>query len=104
MLNNKGQSIVIFAIILPLLLLFITYVYDVSSVQYEKNRINSIAEIAKNSVSEDKCSIVEKNDNKITCTKEGTKIILSKRIKSIFGRILNKTYYDISVTIELGEM
>ena len=104
MVNNKGQSIVIFVLVLPLLILFISYVFDVSNVQYERNKLNSIASVVKDSKSDNKCDIAVKNDKDLICTSDGNKITLKKRIKSIFGKILNKDYYDISVTIELGEM
>ena len=43
MLNNKGQSLVIFVICLPLLLLFLTYIFDIVSVKYEKRKITNLA-------------------------------------------------------------
>lgn len=104
MVNNKGQSIVIFVLVLPLLILFISYVYDISNVQYEKNKLNSVANLVKDSKADDKCSIAIMNDKDIKCVPTENKVTISKKIKSIFGRILNKNYYDISVTIELGEM
>ena len=38
-LNNKGQSLVMFIIIIPIFLLIITLVYDVGTAIYEKNRL-----------------------------------------------------------------
>lgn len=38
-LNNKGQSLVMFIIIIPIFLLIVTLVYDVGTAIYEKNRL-----------------------------------------------------------------
>ena len=38
-LNNKGQSLVMFIIIIPIFLLIVTLVYDVGTAIYEKNRM-----------------------------------------------------------------
>ncbi len=41
-LNNRGQSLVMFVIIIPIFLLIITLVYDVGNAIYEKNRIENV--------------------------------------------------------------
>lgn len=41
-LNNRGQSLVMFVIIIPMFLLIITLVYDVGNAIYEKNRIENV--------------------------------------------------------------
>lgn len=40
-LNNKGQSLVMFVIIIPIILLVLTLVYDVGISIYEKNRLSN---------------------------------------------------------------
>lgn len=40
-LNNKGQSLVMFVIIIPIFALLITLVYDVGSAIYEKNSLSN---------------------------------------------------------------
>lgn len=40
-LNNKGQSLVMFIIIIPIFILILTLVYDVGSAIYEKNRLSN---------------------------------------------------------------
>lgn len=40
-LNNKGQSLVMFIILLPILLLILTLVYDVGNAIYEKDRLSN---------------------------------------------------------------
>ena len=40
-LNNKGQSLVMFVVLIPIVLLVLTLVYDVGSAIYEKNRLSN---------------------------------------------------------------
>lgn len=40
-LNNKGQSLVMFIIMIPVVLVIFTLVYDVGNAIYEKNRLSN---------------------------------------------------------------
>ena len=42
-LNNKGQALVMFVVIIPIFLLIITLVYDMAGIIYEKNRLSNVA-------------------------------------------------------------
>lgn len=44
-LNNKGQSLVMFVLIVPIFLLIITLVYDVANAIYEKDRLSNTVTI-----------------------------------------------------------
>ena len=48
MKNNRGQTIVVFVLFLPLLILFCAYVYDTVNANYEKNRIQNLVNTAVN--------------------------------------------------------
>lgn len=41
MLNKKGQSLVIFVLIMPVILFILILVYDVGNALYEKNRLSN---------------------------------------------------------------
>ena len=103
MLNNKGQSLVIFVIILPILLLFISYVFDVITINYERNRLNNIAVQIKdnvNTLTDDEIVIlVNKNDKEIDVDIKENEIKLSKNIKGIFNKITKQEYYNINSII-----
>ena len=45
-LNNKGQSLVMFICLLPILLLIVLAIVDVSRMVIEKNKLNNINYIA----------------------------------------------------------
>lgn len=103
MLNNRGQSLVIFVIVLPILLLFISYVFDVITINYEKNRLNNIVVQVKdniNTLTDDEIvMLVNKNDKEINIDIKGNEIKLSKSIKGIFNKITNQEYYNINSVI-----
>ena len=40
-LNNKGQSLVLFVILIPIILMLLVLVYDVGSALYEKERLDN---------------------------------------------------------------
>ncbi|MBE6153152.1 MAG: pilus assembly protein [Firmicutes bacterium] len=110
MINNKGQTLVIFAVFLPLLLIIMATVIDVSLMYYEKNKLDNInlmvieygidhleendleiklKELIKENDKEIKMDNITINDNKIT-------IIISKSTKSTFGKIIGIENYKIT--------
>lgn len=103
MLNNKGQSLVIFVIVLPILLLFISYVFDVITINYERNRLNNVAVQIKdnvNTLTDDEIVIlVNKNDKEIDVDIKENEIKLSKKIKGVFNKITKQEYYNINSII-----
>ena len=40
-LNNRGQSLVLFIVLIPIFLLIMTLVYDIGNYVYEKNRLTN---------------------------------------------------------------
>lgn len=45
-LNNKGQSLVLFIMIIPILLLIMVFVYDMGMLLYEKDRLSNTVNMA----------------------------------------------------------
>lgn len=45
-LNNKGQSLAMFIILIPVILIMFVFVYDVGNSIYEKNRLSNACEAA----------------------------------------------------------
>lgn len=62
-INNKGQVLVVFVIILPLMLLGFGIFIEKGYIYYEKTKIENIIKVACNS--ENPIEIIEKNDDKI---------------------------------------
>lgn len=107
-LNNKGQSLVMFVLIIPIILLILVLIYDVAGAIYEKNRlsntsylaceyaldnINNIDEngvisyILKNSDSLNNISVIIKDNN--------VNIELDKNIKGVFGKNVNLDLIEV---------
>lgn len=106
-MNNKGQVLIFFVLILPLLLLGATYIVDNIYISYNTNRLNSINDLVLNDVANGKLDIVnideyiKKNDSNIVIEKinindDVIQIELSLKIKSIFGFIVGKDYYYLT--------
>ncbi len=101
-LNNRGQSLVMFIILLPILLLIFTLVYDVGNAIYEKDKISNInymvVEYALDNIDDvnedDLKTLILKNDDNIddvsiVIINNGVDISLKKDINGVFGKIFN---------------
>lgn len=98
-LNNKGQTLVMFIILLPILFFVLTLVYDVGNAIYEKDRLSNtnymVVEyaICNSLVSEDELvELINKNDDDISditimMIDNSVTIALTKDIKGIFGKM-----------------
>lgn len=108
-MNNKGQALVTFILLLPLIFLLIAIIYDLGALELTKqkteNEIKSTINYALNNI-EDK-NIYEKSKNMLDKNIEGNKTIIinDKTIKiniktnkeSIFPNII-KDKYNIDIT------
>ena len=99
-LNNKGQSLVMFIILIPVILLMFVFVYDVGSSIYEKNRLSNACNLAMeygldnmDSISEnDLIDLIRKNTNNVNnisvvIYNNEIKIKADKEINNIFDGI-----------------
>lgn len=100
-LNNKGQSLVLFVVILPIILFMLVLVYDVGNAIYEKNRLSNVNYMVvnyaldNNDITEsDIVSLINRNVNglssiKVIINDDKVNVSLSKNIKGVFGRMFN---------------
>lgn len=101
-LNNKGQSLVMFIILLPILLLILTLVYDVGNAIYEKDRLSNtnymVVDYALDNIDsideDDLKTLILENDNNlddisIMIIDNSVDISLKKNIKGVFGKMFN---------------
>lgn len=106
-MNNKGQVLVVFILIIPLLLLLGAYIVDTSYISYHTNKLNGINSLIINDAKEKNLTITEIeeyvsiNDKdieievlEVTSTK--IEISLKKEIKSLFGNIIGKKSYILT--------
>lgn len=99
-LNNKGQSLVMFVLIIPIFLLIITLIYDVANAIYEKDRLSNTIWIAIdygldniNDITKEELNdmIISNDDglNYIDVIVNDNEIIVkaSKKVKGIIGKM-----------------
>lgn len=109
MMNNKGQTLVIFVVFLPILILLIATVIDISLMYSEANELNNInklvinyglSNIEENNLENKLEKLSKLNDdniNEVNIKIEKNKIIiiLEKKEKSIFGNVIGLKEYKI---------
>ena len=102
--NNKGQSLVFFILLLPIIFLIIGMLFDLSKVLNEKLKIKHIEEdyiyyLKENTYKEEELdSFLNKNDissNEVVIN--SNEICITKKVPSNFGKIINKNTYQIKV-------
>lgn len=116
-MNNKGQTLVMFILILPLLLIILCLTVDVgflslekkkiedtvkSAIKYELNSTETNTEVVKNrlintitkSINDIKIKNVEITNDKIIT------VSISKEYKGIFSKILKNSIFDIDLTFK----
>ena len=101
-INNKGQSLVMFVLVIPIFLLILTLVYDVGNAIYEKDRLsntnyltieyglNNIDTVTENDLK----NLIEQNTSNlkyiyVTIEENQIEIKMEKDAKSIIGKMFN---------------
>lgn len=101
-INNKGQSLVMLVLIIPIFLLILTLVYDVGNAIYEKDRLsntnyltieyglNNIDTVTENDLK----YLIEQNTSNlkyiyVTIEENQIEIKMEKDAKSIIGKMFN---------------
>ena len=104
-MNNKGQSLITFVLVLPLIVLVMAFVIDSSLSLYEKNKIDGIitsnmVEAVKNDIRDEKkiAEAIKKNDSMevtVSIEEDDMKVIVKSNKKSLFGKLLKFRYYEL---------
>ena len=108
-MNNKGQVLIVFILIIPLLLLGAAYIVDTTYISYHFNKLNGINELVINDAKEKDLTVsqiqeyINKNDSDIQIqtlivNDDKIEITLRKEIKSLFGNIIGKQSYILTST------
>lgn len=103
-MNNRGQSLVVFIIIIPLIIVFLGMVYDLSNVVYNQNKYDSISkEIISSTLNKEKMiSLYNKNgykENNLIIDNYDDYVIVKNYyyLDSNFGNIINIKKYKIKI-------
>lgn len=104
-MNKRGQSLIIFVLILPLISLFIAFFIDSSLSIMEKNKIDGIItsnmeEALKKDIKDETkiLNAIKKNDTMdvlVSIDEDDLKVIVKSNKKSIFGELLKFKYYEL---------
>ena len=108
-MNNKGQVLVVFILIMPILLLLGTYIVDLTYLYYHSNKLNEINDLVIKETNDKKLSVeqineyIKLNDDEVhianlNITNEKIEITLQKKVKSLFGKIIGKDSYVLTST------
>jgi hypothetical protein len=105
-MNKRGQSLITFVLILPLIVLFIAFFIDSSLSLYEKNKLDGIItsnmkEAIENDIRDEEKikKAIKKNDNMeitINIIDDDLQVIVKSNKKSVFGKLLKFSYYDLN--------
>lgn len=106
-MNKHGQTLILFVILIPIILMLLAIVVDVGLVMSEKIKLEEVTKNAIQDAFNDDEKILEvlnKNkigtdEIKISRENEKLKIEIKKEIKSIFGSIIGIKKYDIKVSL-----
>lgn len=103
-MNNKGQSLVIFIVIIPVIFIVFSFLSDYAYLVYSQNKYENISkDIIRSTLEEDKIrDLYQKNGYEVNNFKykiDNDKIYIhnSYEIKSIFEKIINLKYYNVSI-------
>ncbi len=116
-MNNKGQTLIIFVILIPIIILILALVVDVSYMNIEKSKYQGIIEEAiKECLEKKDVSLFHKTleINDISTTdyevsyQGDVEVLFTKSIPSIFGKIIAIENYEVKIhllgTSEKGEI
>lgn len=113
-MNNKGQTLVVFVILLPILCILIGYILEKGNLFYLERRQKELANtVCKYALNKEKSEsqirqLVLENDHEmkridISYYQGTTQITLLKEKKSIFSNIIGKDSYTIKTTVSCIE-
>ena len=109
-MNNKGQSLALFVIIIPLVIIMFAVSIDICRLYYEKNKLDNInmLVLSKYFDKNDKEieNIIKKNDrdiNDIIIDRSENSITIKKDIEVIFIGVLNKNKYEVDSKYKISD-
>lgn len=114
-MNNKGQALVMFIMLLPIMIIMFAFIVDLGLLSIEKRNINNNVKEVLEYAKEDKNNDLENNINnilyknlgndintKININSDTISVSVSKNYNTLF-KVLGKKYYEIKVKYILKE-
>lgn len=101
-LNKKGQSLIMFIIFLPVLLMAFALIVDVGLMYNAKIKGNNLLKSCKNEnldvVDYFKINDIVIENMETSRNKEEACVIINYKIDSVFGSLVGYEYYDIEIS------
>ena len=105
-MNNKGQTLVVFIIFIPVIILLMAFIVDTSLMYIAKSKLNDLSKTIIKEIYdvEDKNSKVEEllkaneinyNNYDIEINDNKVKLSIKEEIDSVFGRMIGNESYTI---------
>ncbi len=105
-MNNRGQSLIMFVLFLPLISLFIAFFIDSSLSLMEKYRLDGIItsnmqKALENDIRDEEkiISVIKKNEKMdvlVNIVDDELRVFAKSNKKSVFGKLLNFNYYELN--------
>ncbi len=106
-MNNKGQSLVLFILLIPILICCFTLIFDSALIIAENNRLINITNNSLKYLIEDNKNIkdvekyISKNDKNIKILEiTNDSVHLKKHVTCYFGKIIGYEYYEFETNYE----
>lgn len=105
-MNNRGQTFVLFVVLIPIFVICFAYIFDTSFIIYEKDNLQDMAYLARDYLEEGKTSLevqdlIILNDSSVVVEQISLNSIkLTKVIPSYFGRIIGYENYNIEINLK----
>lgn len=108
-LNNKGQTLVLFVMLLPIMLLVMVLVFDIGKSIVEKQKLNNISfmivsygiEHSKDDNIEDTLKELvtlnykDATDVEVLVKDDYVSVNLSGKVKGVFGNLVGKSFFEV---------
>lgn len=111
MINKHGQALTIFVILIPVILIMLGMIIELSIISYNKVHLNSltksiIASCIENPRKDDIINLYSKNgidDDMQIDLSSGIDISFTHKVDSFLGKIIAKDSYDLKISVK-GKM
>ena len=105
-MNNKGQTLVLFVVLIPLILMLFAFVFDSAYISRKDTELEGIATSSLKSVMEsgasyeDVIKVIKENDENIeVISLDDNSIHLMNKIDPIFVKIIGYDKYNLEVSL-----
>lgn len=105
-MNNKGQTLVLFVVLIPFIMMLFAFVFDSAYISRKNTELEGIANsslisiIKDNKSSEDVIKVIKENDKNIEIISiDNNSIHLMNKIDPIFGKIIGYDKYNLEVNL-----